>query len=73
MTEKGEGRSSQVVSKTPGAGHPSMITDIGSKVFQVKKVIVDTLSRSYLAVTASQIQHHLGSTLSSKVLRTLGG
>ena len=29
--------------------------------------------RSYLAVTASQIQHHLGSTLSSKVLRTLEG
>ena len=28
---------------------------------------------SYLAVTASQIQHHFGSTLSSKVLRTLGG
>ena len=25
---------------------------------------------SYLAVTASQIQHHLGSTLSSKVLRS---
>ena len=31
------------------------------------------LGGSYLAVTASQIQHHLGSTLSSKVLRTLGG
>ena len=28
-------------------------------------------SVSYLAVTASQIQHHLGSTLSSKVLHTL--
>ena len=28
---------------------------------------------SYLAVTASQIQHQLDSTLSSKVLRTLGG
>ena len=28
---------------------------------------------SCLAVTASQIQHHLCSTLSIKVLRTLGG
>ena len=28
---------------------------------------------SYLAVTALQTQHHLGSTLSSKVLRTMGG
>ena len=28
---------------------------------------------SYLAVTASQIQHYFGSTLSFKVLRTLGG
>ena len=28
---------------------------------------------SYLAVTALQIQHHLGLTLSSKVLHTLEG
>jgi len=34
VSEKGEGRSSQVVTKTPGPRHLSMITSIGREVFQ---------------------------------------
>ena len=40
---------------------------------KVQYKIMTDVERSYLAVTALQIQHHLGSTLSSKVLRTFGG
>ena len=37
------------------------------------RLVKSSCQWSYLAVTALQIQHHLGSTLSSKELRTLGG
>ena len=54
-TEKGEGRSSQVVSKTPSSRHLTQVTDIGREIYTSWRSQV----RAYLVLTHELLQNRL--------------